>query len=69
MRKTQQLKDFRNMSPEQLKERLMGLKETLFYCRRKTGAPVVLKDTKLIHNIRKEIARVKTVLGEKGVKV
>ena len=57
--------DMRNKTPDQLREQLVGLKKEAFNLRfqQATGQ---LENTAQISQVRKDIARVKTVLNEKA---
>ena len=56
--------EIRKMSPEQLNEKLVGLKKDLFYLRMQHATNHLDNPTK-ISATRRDIARVKTVLREK----
>jgi large subunit ribosomal protein L29 len=56
--------DMRGQTPDQLKDQLLQLKKEQFNLRfqKATGQ---LENTRRVHEVRREIARVLTVLGEK----
>ena len=61
--KANEIREIRKMTPEQLNEKLAGLKKDLFYLRMQHATnqldnPVKIRETK------RDIAQVKTVLGE-----
>ena len=56
--------EIRKMTPEQLNEKLAGLKKDLFYLRMQHATNHLDNPTK-ISAVRRDIARVKTVLSEK----
>ena len=61
--KANEIREIRKMTPEQLNEKLAGLKKDLFFLRMQHATnqldnPVKIRETKL------DIARVKTVLAE-----
>ena len=51
--------EIRSMTPEQLNEKLVGLKKDLFYLRLQLDNPLKIRETK------HDIARVKTMLRQK----
>ena len=55
--------EIRKMTPEQLKEKLAGLKKDLFYLRMQHATNQLDNPVK-IREIKHDIARVKTVLAE-----
>ena len=59
--------EIRNMTPEQLNEKLTGLKKDLFYLRMQ-HATNQLDNPLQIAAVKKEIARVKTILREKELR-
>ncbi len=65
--KANELRDIRKMTPEQLNEKLAGLKKDLFYLRMQ-HATNQLDDPVKIRETRHDIARVKTVLRELSVR-
>ena len=65
MKSTQRLSDIKAMTPDQLQDELLSLKKEQFNLRfqRATGQ---LEATGRIRQVRRDIARVKTVMGERG---
>lgn len=55
----------RDMTPDQLKDRLLQLKKEQFNLRFQKASGQ-LEKTARISEVRKDIARIKTILGEKG---
>ena len=55
--------EIRKMTPEQLNEKLAGLKKDLFYLRMQ-HATNQLENTNKITDVKRDIARVNTVLRE-----
>jgi large subunit ribosomal protein L29 len=65
MKSKVQAKDLRGNEPEELVRTLKKLEEDLFQHRLKKNTNQ-LENTMLVRNTRRDIARVKTVLGEKS---
>jgi large subunit ribosomal protein L29 len=65
MKSTQRLSDIKAMSPDQLQDELLRLKKEQFNLRfqRATGQ---LENTSRVHEVRKDIARVKTLQRQKA---
>ncbi len=65
MKSTQRLSDIKTMSPDQLQDELLRLKKEQFNLRfqRATGQ---LENTSRVHEVRKDIARVKTLQRQKA---
>ncbi len=59
------LDELKSMSTEELKEKLLSLRKEQFQLRLKQ-ATGVLEKTHLIKNVRRMIARIKTILTEKA---
>ena len=57
--------EIRTMTPEQLNEKLAGLKKDLFFLRMQ-HATNQLDNTSRIKEVRKNIARIQTVITEKS---
>ena len=57
-------KQFREMSTEELNDKLDELKKRLFELRSQ-AVTETLENSKSVHNIKRDIARIKTVLHEK----
>ena len=57
-------KQYREMSTEELTDRLDELKKRLFELRSQ-AVTETLENSKSVHNIKRDIARIKTVLHEK----
>jgi large subunit ribosomal protein L29 len=64
MKSTQRLSDIKAMSPDQLQDELLNLKKEQFNLRfqRATGQ---LENTSRVREVRKDIARVRTVQRQK----
>ena len=64
MKSTQRLSDIKSMSPDQLSDELLNLKKEQFNLRfqRANGQ---LENTGRVRSLRKEIARLETVMTEK----
>ena len=60
--------EIRKMTPEQLNEKLAGLKKDLFYLRMQ-HATNQLDNPMQIANVKKDIARVKTIIREKETNI
>jgi len=58
--------ELRGKTPDQLKEQLAGLKKEQFNMRFQKASGQ-LENTARVREVRREIARIKTVLGERGV--
>ena len=67
MKSKVQAKDLRGNEPEELVRTLRKLEEDLFQHRLKKNTNQ-LENTMLVRNTRRDIARVKTVLGERQAK-
>ncbi|KAA2234627.1 50S ribosomal protein L29 [Salinarimonas soli] len=67
MKSTQRVSDLKTMSPDQLQEELLSLKKEQFNLRfqRATGQ---LENTSRVTEVRKDIARVKTMQRQKAQK-
>jgi large subunit ribosomal protein L29 len=65
MKKTTKLEDARGMTPDQLQDRLLELKKEQFNLRfqQATGQ---LEKTHRVRELRRDIARIKTILAAKG---
>ena len=65
MKSTQRLSDLKAMSPDQRQDQLLSLKKEQFNLRfqRATGQ---LEAVSRIRQVRRDIARVKTVINERG---
>ncbi len=65
MKSTQRLSDLKTMSPDQLQDELLRLKKEQFNLRfqRATGQ---LENTSRVAEVRKDIARVKTLQSQKA---
>ena len=61
-------KDYRDMSPENLQTRLAEYRRELLRLRTLSSRGNLAKESGKIRNVRKNIARIKTVLGMKGVR-
>lgn len=71
MKRTQTMKKLRSMNIEELKQYLREAradKMKFSASGESVGIYAFPPHTKFLHNVKKEIARVKTVLREKGVK-
>ncbi len=64
---TEALKEFRKMPANQLKEREQELRGELFKLRT-SGATEKVKDTSKFKKVKKDIARIMTILGEQEKK-
>jgi large subunit ribosomal protein L29 len=64
---TEDLKQFRKMAVDQLKEREEELRQELFKLRT-SGATEKVKDTSRFGKVKKDIARILTVLREQEMK-
>ena len=64
MKSTQRLSDLKAMTPDQLQDELMGLKKEQFNLRfqRASGQ---LENTARVRQVRRDLARVKTILAER----
>ena len=60
--------EIRSMTPEQLNEKLVGLKKDLFYLRMQ-HATNQLDNPMQIAAVKKDIARIKTIIREKETNV
>lgn len=60
--------EIRSMTPEQLNEKLVGLKKDLFYLRMQHATNQLDNPIK-ISAVKKDIARIKTIIREKETKV
>ena len=60
--------EIRSMTPEQLNEKLVGLKKDLFYLRMQHATNQLDNPIK-INAVKKDIARIKTIIREKETKV
>ena len=60
--------EIRSMTPEQLNEKLAGLKKDLFYLRMQHATNQLDNPIK-ISAVKKDIARIKTIIREKETKV
>ena len=60
--------EIRKMTPEQLNEKLTGLKKDLFYLRMQ-HATNQLDHPMRLHAVKKDIARIKTIIREKETNV
>jgi large subunit ribosomal protein L29 len=67
MKSTQRVSDLKTMSPDQLQDELLSLKKEQFNLRfqRATGQ---LENTSRVAEVRKDIARVKTMQRQKAQK-
>ncbi len=59
------IKEIRNLSVDELKEREKGFAEELFRLRIRL-ATGQLESSSVIKNVKRDVARVKTVLSERG---
>jgi large subunit ribosomal protein L29 len=59
--------EIRKMTPEQLNEKLAGLKKDLFYLRMQHATNQLDNPIK-IQSVKKDIARVKTILRERELR-
>jgi large subunit ribosomal protein L29 len=64
---TEALKEFRKMPADKLKEREQELRTELFKLRT-GGATEKVKDTSKFKKVKKDIARIMTILGEQDPK-
>jgi len=64
---TEVLKEYRKMAPDQLKEKEQELRTELFKLRN-SGATEKVKDSSQFRKVKKDIARILTILGEKQSK-
>jgi large subunit ribosomal protein L29 len=64
---TEALKEFRKMPADKLKEREQELRTELFKLRT-GGATEKVKDTSKFKKVKKDIARIMTILGEQAPK-
>ena len=64
---TEALKEFRKMPADKLKEREQELRTELFQLRT-GGATEKVKDTSKFKKVKKDIARIMTILGEQETK-
>jgi large subunit ribosomal protein L29 len=64
MKSTQRLSDLKAMSPDQLQDQLLSLKKEQFNLRfqRATGQ---LENTSRVRQVRRDIARIKTIAAQK----
>ena len=60
--------EIRSMTPEQLNDKLAGLKKDLFYLRMQHATNQLDNPIK-ISAVKKDIARIKTIIREKETKV
>jgi large subunit ribosomal protein L29 len=58
--------EYRDLTPEELQRRLDDLGQELFTLRQRVGPQ---RNTARIRQLRRQVARVKTVLHEKGTRV
>jgi large subunit ribosomal protein L29 len=67
MKSTQRLSDIKSMSPDQLSDELLNLKKEQFNLRfqKATGQ---LEKTARVRQVRRDIARIKTIAAEKAAK-
>ena len=68
MMKTKELKEVRSLSVEKLEEKLQELKKDLFMLRMQ-HATNQLDNPMQIANVKKDIARIKTIIREKETNV
>ncbi len=68
MMKAKELKDIRSLSVADLEKKLQGLKKDLFMLRMQ-HATNQLDNPMQIHAVKKDIARIKTIIREKETKV
>ena len=66
--KASEIRDIRKMTPEQLNEKLTGLKKDLFYLRMQ-HATNQLDNPMRLNAVKKDIARIKTIIREKETNV
>ena len=66
--KASEIRDIRKMTPEQLNEKLTGLKKDLFFLRMQ-HATNQLDNPVRINTVKKDIARIKTIIREKETNV
>jgi len=64
---TETLKEYRKMAVDQLKEREQELRSELFKLKT-TGATEKVKDTSKFQKVKKDIARILTILREQETK-
>ena len=57
--------EFRDMTPDQLRDKLAALKKEQFNLRFQ-GATGQLENTSRVRVVRRDIARIYTILGQKG---
>lgn len=57
--------EFRDLTPEELRKRLDETAQELFTLRLRVGPQ---RNTGRIHTLRRQVARMKTVLAEKGIR-
>jgi large subunit ribosomal protein L29 len=63
--KKKELREIRELSPEELARREMELREELFVLMMRRGASQ-LENPKRLGTIRKDVARILTIIGEKN---
>lgn len=66
------MKKLHEMKDGELRERLLQLQNTLMRANARfgeTGRGMVFQDPMIFRNIRKEIAKIKTILRGRGVKI
>ena len=68
MMKTKELKEIRSLSVEKLEEKLQELKKDLFMLRMQ-HATNQLDNPMQIANVKKDIARIKTIIREKETNI
>ena len=61
--KASEIRDIRKMTPEQLNEKLVGLKKDLFFLRMQHATNQLDNPVK-IAEVKRDIARVKTIIRE-----
>ena len=64
--KASEIRDIRKMTPEQLNEKLTGLKKDLFYLRMQHATNQLDNPVK-IAEVKRDIARVKTIIREQQI--
>ena len=62
--KTNDIKELRKLSPEDLNKKEVELREELFNLQMQRGTSQ-LENPKRIHNVKKDVARIQTILREK----
>ncbi len=63
-----EVKEFRELSPKELDEKIYELKSTLFELRRKKAVGV-LENGNLVRAVRKDIAKAETVKRERELQI